>query len=98
MAPNVNQIELHPYFSQEKQRVWDREHGVVTEYWIPLGGANSLLQDPTIQKIAESQQKSIAQIILHWHIQLGALPLCKSSSSKRQLENLSVFDFSLTDE
>lgn len=98
VTPSVNQIELHPYFSQEKQRAWDKEHGIVTESWSPLGRANSLLQDPVIWEIAESHQKSIAQIILRWHIQLGALPLPKSSSSKRQIENLSVFDFSLTDE
>lgn len=98
VTPSVNQIELHPYFSQEKQRAWDKEHGIVTESWSPLGRANSLLQDPVIREIAESHQKSIAQIILRWHIQLGALPLPKSSSSKRQIENLSVFDFSLTDE
>lgn len=98
VTPSVNQVELHPYFSQEKQRAWDQEHGIVTESWSPLGRANKLLQDATIRKIAAAHQKSIPQIILRWHIQLGAIPLPKSSSPGRQLENLSVFDFSLTDE
>lgn len=98
VTPSVNQVELHPYFSQEKQRAWDKEHGIVTESWSPLARANKLLQDRTIQKIADGHQRSIPQIILRWHIQLGALPLPKSSSPQRQAENLSIFDFSLTDE
>nr|WP_290443587.1 aldo/keto reductase [Sporolactobacillus kofuensis] len=98
VTPSVNQVELHPYFSQEKQRAFDKEHGIVTESWSPLGRANKLLQDSTIQKIADAHQKSIPQIILRWHIQLGALPLPKSSAPTRQLENLSLFDFSLSDD
>lgn len=98
VTPSVNQVELHPYFSQEKQRVWNQEHGIVTESWSPIGRASNVLQDETIQDIAQTHQKTIAQSILRWHIQLGALPLPKSSSPGRQLENLSLFDFSLTDE
>lgn len=97
VTPSVNQVELHPYFSQEKQRAWDQEHGILTESWSPLGRANNLLQDQAILKIAENHHKSIPQIILRWHFQLGALPLPKSSSPKRQLENLSVFDFELSE-
>ncbi|WP_010632175.1 aldo/keto reductase [Sporolactobacillus vineae] len=97
VTPSVDQVELHPYFNQEKQRAWDREHGIVTESWSPLARANQLLKDATIKKIADAHNKSIPQIILRWHFQLGALPLPKSSSPKRQLDNLSVFDFSLTD-
>ncbi|MBP3039806.1 aldo/keto reductase [Bacillaceae bacterium Marseille-Q3522] len=98
VTPSINQVELHPYFSQEEQRAWDKEHGIVTESWSPLGRANQLLQDEVIQNIAAAHQKSIPQIILCWHFQLGAIPLPKSSSPGRQLENLSLFDFSLTDE
>jgi Aldo/keto reductases, related to diketogulonate reductase len=98
VTPSVDQVELHPYFNQEKQRAWDKEHGIVTESWSPLARANKLLRDATIKKIADAHEKSIPQIILRWHVQLGALPLPKSSSPKRQLDNLSVFDFSLTDD
>jgi diketogulonate reductase-like aldo/keto reductase len=98
VTPSINQVELHPYFAQEEQRAWHKEHGIVTESWSPLGRANRLLEDGTITKIAKAHQKSVPQIILRWHIQLGALPLPKSSSPQRQLENLSVFDFTLSDE
>jgi diketogulonate reductase-like aldo/keto reductase len=98
VTPSVDQVELHPYFNQEKQRAWNKEHGIVTESWSPLARANRLLKDTTIKKIADAHNKSIPQVILRWHIQLGALPLPKSSSPKRQLDNLSVFDFSLTDD
>ncbi|RYL93298.1 aldo/keto reductase [Sporolactobacillus sp. Y61] len=98
VTPSVNQVELHPYFNQEKQRAWDKENGIVTESWSPLGRANHLLQDKTLKKIAADHDISIAQVILRWHVQLGALPLPKSSSPARQLENLSLFNFSLTDD
>ncbi|CAM3141532.1 aldo/keto reductase [Sporolactobacillus spathodeae] len=98
VTPSVNQVELHPYFSQEKQRAFDSEHGILTESWSPLGRASKLLKDASIQKIADAHGKSIPQIILRWHVQLGALPLPKSSTPKRQLENLSVFDFELSSE
>lgn len=96
VTPSVDQVELHPYFSQEKQRAWNEEHGIVTESWSPIGHGSKVLKDDTIHDIAQTHQKTIAQIILRWHIQLGALPLPKSSTPGRQLENLSLFDFSLT--
>ncbi|MEE8670933.1 MAG: aldo/keto reductase [Heyndrickxia coagulans] len=98
VAPSINQVELHPYFAQEEQRAWHEEHGIVTESWSPLGRANHLLEDPEIQKIAAAHQKSVPQVILRWHTQLGAIPLPKSASPERQLENLSIFDFSLSEE
>ncbi|MGG3434976.1 aldo/keto reductase [Heyndrickxia coagulans] len=98
VAPSINQVELHPYFAQEEQRAWHEEHGIVTESWSPLGRANHLLEDPAIQKIAAAHQKSVPQVILRWHTQLGVIPLPKSASPERQLENLSIFDFSLSEE
>lgn len=98
VTPSVNQVELHPYFSQEFQRAWNYEHGIVTQSWSPIGRANHLLNDKTVTTIAKRLNKTIAQIILRWHIQLGALPLPKSASPKRQIENVSLFDFSLTDD
>jgi diketogulonate reductase-like aldo/keto reductase len=96
VTPSINQVELHPYFNQETQRDYDRKHGIVTESWSPLARANSVLQDETIKKIAQAHGKTIAQVILRWHVQLGALPLPKSKSANRQFENLSLFDFALT--
>jgi diketogulonate reductase-like aldo/keto reductase len=95
VTPSVNQVELHPYFPQPEQRRWDKEHGIVTESWSPLGRANALLKDAVIRKIAERLGKSIPQIILRWHVQLGAIPLPKAASEARQAENLSIFDFEL---
>ncbi|MFT8871691.1 MAG: aldo/keto reductase [Sporolactobacillus sp.] len=96
VTPSMNQVELHPYFSQETQRTFDSAHGILTESWSPIGRANALLQDAGIKAIAAAHHKSVPQIILRWHIQLGALPLPKSSVPQRQIENLSVFDFELS--
>lgn len=98
VTPSINQVEMHPYFPQAEQRAWDAEHGIVTQAWSPLGRASQILQDPMIKSIAERLGKSIPQIILRWHVQLGAIPIPKASSDERQLENLALFDFTLTDE
>lgn len=98
ITPSINQIELHPYFEQKEQLVWNKTHGVQTQSWSPLGRANDLLKNPVIQSIAALRKKSVAQIILRWHVQLDSIPIPKSSSSKRQIENLDLFDFYLTDE
>ncbi|BBG29024.1 aldo/keto reductase [Zymobacter palmae] len=98
VTPSINQIELHPYFPQAEQRAWDTAHGIVTESWSPLGRASAVLQDPTLKVIADRHGKSIPQIILRWHTQLGAIPIPKASSDARQTENLSLFDFTLTDD
>lgn len=96
VTPSINQIELHPYFPQPEQLAWDRAHGIVTQAWSPLGRASKVLSDPDIQAIAERHGKTIPQIILRWHHQLGTIPLPKAASKQRQIENLSIFDFELT--
>lgn len=93
--PSINQIELHPFFNQEEQRLWHYENNIRTQSWSPLARANDVLQNNTIKKIADHHNKSISQIILRWHHQLGAISIPKSSSPKRQLENISIFDFYL---
>ncbi|MBM7599567.1 diketogulonate reductase-like aldo/keto reductase [Virgibacillus halotolerans] len=97
VMPSINQIELHPFFNQEQQRKWHEENNVKTESWSPLARANTVLQNETIKKIADHHNKSISQVILRWHYQLGAIPIPKSASPKRQLENISIFDFTLDD-
>lgn len=97
VTPSINQIELHPYFPQAEQRAWNTQHGIVTQSWSPLGRASAVLQDPHLQAIAKRLGKSIPQVILRWHTQLGAIPIPKASSDARQIENLSLFDFTLTD-
>jgi diketogulonate reductase-like aldo/keto reductase len=98
VAPAVNQIELHPYFQQDEQRAFDKAHGIVTESWSPLGRANHLLKDDTLLALAGRLKRTIGQVILRWHVQIGAVPLPKAASPERQVENLSVFDFELSSE
>lgn len=95
VKPSINQIELHPFFNQEPLRKWHRERDIQIESWSPLARAREILQNRTLQHIARRHDKSISQVILRWHYQLGAISIPKSSSPKRQLENLSIFDFSL---
>ncbi|MCL7748447.1 aldo/keto reductase [Halalkalibacter alkaliphilus] len=98
VMPSINQIELHPLFNQEQQRICHKENNVTTQSWSPLARANEVLQDSTLQQIAEKHNKSISQVILRWHYQLGAISIPKSSSPERQFENISIFDFSLDEE
>nr|WP_313014785.1 aldo/keto reductase [Brucella intermedia] len=98
VVPAVNQIELHPYFPQAEQLAFDKAHGIVTESWSPLGRARHILQNPVIEAIANRHSRGAGQVILRWHHQLGALPIPKSASPERQVENLSIFDFELSDD
>lgn len=98
VTPAINQIELHPYFSQEHQRAYNKKLGIVTESWSPLGHANDLLTHPLLKEIAQKYHKSVGQLILRWHIQLGVVPIPKATSDERQKENLRIFDFELTAE
>ena len=98
VLPSINQIELLPYYNQQELRTWNSGHGIVIESWSPLGRANYVLEDPVIAKIAKAHGKTISQVILRWHIQLGTIPIPKSSSAARLRENFEVFDFSLTEE
>lgn len=95
VVPSINQIELHPFFNQAEQRKWNETANITTQSWSPLARANELLQNDTIQQIAEQHNKTISQVILRWHYQIGAVSIPKSSSPVRQLENISIFDFSL---
>lgn len=98
VLPSINQIELHPYFPQDEMRKWNHDHGILTQAWSPLGRASDLLTNPLLEKIAKRVGKGVGQVILRWHHQLGLVPIPKSATPKRQIENMSIFDFTLTDE
>ena len=98
VKPSINQIELHPFFNQEKQRKWHEENDIQTQSWSPLKRVTDVLEQDVLKNIAEKHKKSVAQVILRWHYQLGSIAIPRSSSSARQLENISIFDFSLTEE
>ncbi|WP_114165038.1 aldo/keto reductase [Exiguobacterium sp. TNDT2] len=97
-TPVINQIEMHPYFSQVEQRQADKERGIVTEAWSPLSRARTVTHDETIAELARQKGKTVSQVILRWHVQLGVIPLPRSSSELHQKENLDVFNFELTEE
>ncbi|TCI53849.1 aldo/keto reductase [Exiguobacterium sp. SH5S13] len=97
-TPVINQIELHPYFSQVEQRQADKERDIVTEAWSPLSRARTVIHDETITELANQKGKTVSQVILRWHIQLGVIPLPRSSSELHQQENLDVFNFELTED
>ncbi|WP_340374047.1 aldo/keto reductase [Streptomyces sp. SS7] len=95
VLPSVNQIELHPLFPQEELRAFHAAKGIVTESWSPLGRGSALLQDPAVVQVAEALGVTPAQVVLRWHVQLGAVPVPKSADPGRQGANLDVFGFSL---
>jgi 2,5-diketo-D-gluconate reductase A len=96
--PVVNQIELHPDFSQAKLRAWHTEHRIVTQAWSPLGAGTDILHHPEIVDMAATHRRSPAQIVLRWHVQLGNVPIPKSANPGRMAQNLDVFNFALSDE
>jgi 2,5-diketo-D-gluconate reductase A len=96
VVPAVNQIELHPYFPQAELRAVHESMGIVTESWSPLAKQSELLHEARVTAIAEAHGKTPTQVVLRWHVQLGAVPVPKSADAGRQRENLDVFDFELT--
>ncbi|SMQ68519.1 aldo/keto reductase [Agreia sp. VKM Ac-1783] len=97
VVPAVNQIELHPEFQQREITAFGREHGIATEAWSPLA-QGALLKEPNVQEIAEAHGKSLAQVILRWHIQQGNIIFPKSNNRERIEENFNIFDFELSDD
>lgn len=99
VLPVINQIELHPVFQQKELQVYDRENNIITQPWSPLGNGNAnLLGNPDLKAIAEKYSKTVAQIILRWHLQEGFVVIPKSVTPSRIEENFNVFDFQLTEE
>jgi 2,5-diketo-D-gluconate reductase A len=95
-TPAVNQIEAHPYFTNDDVRAYDRDHGIVTEAWAPIA-RGKVLDDPVVTRIARAAGKTPAQVILRWHIQRGDVVFPKSVTPQRIRENFALFDFELCD-
>jgi 2,5-diketo-D-gluconate reductase A len=95
-VPAVNQIEVHPYFTNEPVRGYGRDHGIVTEAWSPIA-QGEVLDDPAINRIAKGRGKSPAQVVLRWHIQRNDVVFPKSISPERIKSNFEIFDFDLDD-
>jgi 2,5-diketo-D-gluconate reductase A len=95
-TPAVNQIEVHPYFTNDAVRIYGAEHGIATEAWSPIA-KGGVLDDPVVQRIADATEKSTAQVVLRWHIQRGDIVFPKSVTPQRIRENFALFDFQLGD-
>jgi 2,5-diketo-D-gluconate reductase A len=95
--PTINQIELHPLLQQAELRALHAEHGIVTEAWSPLA-QGEVLGDDTLVTIAAHHERTVAQVILRWHLQLGNVVIPKSVTPERIRENFDVFDFELTED
>jgi 2,5-diketo-D-gluconate reductase A len=93
-VPVVNQIEAHPYFTNDVVREYGQEHGIVTEAWSPIA-QGGVLEDSTITQIADNVGKTPAQVVLRWHIQRGDIIFPKSATPSRMQENFELFDFEL---
>lgn len=99
VIPVLNQIQTHPYYVQDRLIKANEEHSILTQSWSPLGQAmaGDLLKNEKIKEIGTKYSKSVGQIILRWQVQLGFMPIPRSSSPIRQKENISIFDFELTE-
>ncbi|SDQ15619.1 aldo/keto reductase [Quadrisphaera sp. DSM 44207] len=97
VVPAVNQIEVHPYFTNETVRAYDREHGIATEAWSPIA-QGAVLDDPAVTRIAERVGRTPAQVVLRWHVQRGDIVFPKSVTPSRMQENFAIFDVELSDD
>ncbi|MDQ3429422.1 MAG: aldo/keto reductase [Actinomycetota bacterium] len=93
-VPAVNQIEVHPYLTNDVVRGYGLEHGIATEAWSPIA-QGGVLEDQTIVRIADKVGKTPAQVVLRWHIQRGDIVFPKSVTPSRMKENFELFDFEL---
>jgi len=108
VVPAVNQVELHPYFTQPAVQKADAGRGILTQAWSPIGGITfypgwgqerrNVMADPTIGEIARSHGKSPAQTMLRWHLQEGRSAIPKSVDPGRIAENFDIFDFALSED
>lgn len=112
IVPAIDQIELHPTFTQGETRQYAKEHGIQVESWSPLGGvantqfsalkdvpdAQKLLSLPLLTELAKKYGKTSAQIVLRWHIELGLVVIPRSAHAARIQENRNIFDFKLSAE
>ncbi len=98
IRPAVNQIQLCPRITRPEQRTYNAAQGIVTIAWGPLGPGTDLLNHPALAALAAKYDKTPAQIVLRWHIELGIVAIPKSANPIRLAQNIDIFDFALTNE
>ncbi|MGV0994295.1 MAG: aldo/keto reductase [Mycobacterium sp.] len=96
-VPAVNQIEVHPYFTNDEVRAYGVEHNIATEGWSPIA-RGKVLGDPVVSRIARATGAHPAQVVLRWHIERGDVVIPKSIQPQRMKENFEIFDFEINDE
>ena len=94
VVPVVNQVEVHPFLTNEEVRAANAQHGVLTEAWSPIA-QGAVLDDPTIGEIASAVGRTPAQVTLRWHVQRGDIVFPKSMNPERMRQNFEIFDFEL---
>ncbi|MBC9955659.1 aldo/keto reductase [Yimella sp. cx-51] len=95
VTPAINQIEVHPYLPQEEMLAVNKELGILTQAWSPLGKGQAPYEEEPVAAAAAAHNVTPAQVILRWHVQRAVMPLPKSATPSRQKENLEVFGFEL---
>ncbi|MGX0910614.1 aldo/keto reductase [Staphylococcus caprae] len=95
VVPQVNQIELHPYFNQKEVQEFCDEHDIKVTAWMPLMRNRGLLDHPTIVDIAQRHDKTPAQVVLRWHLAHDRIIIPKSKTPERIRENFDILDFNL---
>ncbi len=99
IKPMINQIEIHPYHQQGESKLWHDKYDIQLEAWAPFGeGRCDMFTDAVLTKIAQKYNKTVAQVILRWHIQRGIVIIPKSVHYERMVENFNIFDFMLSEE
>jgi 2,5-diketo-D-gluconate reductase A len=94
VVPSVNQIEIHPYLTQDELVAYGRQYEIATEAWSPIA-QGLVLNDPTIMSVAAGIGRTPAQVVLRWHVQRGEIVIPKSVTPGRVAENFKIFDFEL---
>lgn len=99
IQPMLNQVEMHPFFQQEKNLEVMRHYGVVPQAWGPFDeGKRNFFQDPILSGIGKKYGKSAAQVALRWNLDRGVSVIPKSTHKERMIQNFDVWDFSLSEE
>lgn len=99
VKPKINQVEVHPLFTQKPLLEYCKSQDIIVEAYTPIGRYDDrLVRLPLLKQLEKKYNKSFVQIILRWHIQNGVIPVVRALSAKHQKENLNIFDFGLTEE
>lgn len=99
ITPAVNQIEVNPFHQQLEAQEVNKKYGVQLQAWAPFAeGRNGIFDNPVLKTIGDKYGKSVAQVILRWLLQRGIVPLSKTVSKERMLQNIDIFDFELNED